>query len=137
MKGRTEKVIWIVVATCGLAVGVTSAEEEMQVYESLDKVLIGRVFLSPEQRDRLDDRRGKVTPVAASAVVSATRPRANKSPNAAGYILRSGGPSRVWANGNFVAVDDVSKVKFPGDIEVRRESAIEPVTSTGAADDGS
>lgn len=136
MKGCTKKVMWVLVATCGLGTTGAAAEEEAQVYESLGDVKIGRVFLSPSQRDSLDNRRGRAAAVA-TANAPAVRSQAKQSHDAAGYIQRSGGPSRVWSNGDFVRADDVSGVTFPGDIEVLRKAVPKPETNPGAADDGS
>lgn len=136
MKGYVGKAIWVLVATCGLAATGSAAEEEAPVYELLADVKIGRVFLSPAQRHSLDDRRGKA-PAVATASAPAARSVAKQSPDAAGYIKRSGGPSRVWSNGNFVPADDVSGVTFPGDIEVLRKATLKPEIDPGAADDSS
>lgn len=129
----------MLLVACGTVPTATIAEEQAEVYESLDDVKIGRIFLSPAQRSSLDARRGKA-PVATEATV-AERPagtaRISKSPDAAGYILRSGGPTKVWSNGNFVPADDASAVTFPGDVEVLRKAVPEKESNSGASDEGS
>lgn len=121
---------------CGLAASSFVAAEESPVYESLANVEIGRIFLSPAQRSSLDKRRGSAPP-AVSRDAKGTRAAAKSSPDAAGYILRSGGPSRVWSSGGFVPADDVSGVAFPGDVKVVRGAARTRGADRGAADDGS
>jgi len=136
VKRCTKNTIGVLVVACGLVATGVAAEEESKVYESLDDVAVGRIFLSPAQRSSLDARRGKESPVATANLPAATS-MARHSPDAAGYILRSGGPSRVWSNGNFVPARDVSGVTFPGDVEVIRNSERELETNPGASDDGS
>ena len=136
MKRCAKNTIGVLVVACGLVATGVAAEEESKVYESLDDVAVGRIFLSPAQRSSLDARRGKESPVATANLPAATS-MARHSPDAAGYILRSGGPSRVWSNGNFVPARDVSGVTFPGDVEVIRNSERELETNPGASDDGS
>ncbi len=134
MKGKTIALILLV--ACGTVPTATVAEEQAEVYESLAEVKVGRVFLSPSQRSSLDDRRGKA-PVATLAEKPSGNARVSKSPDAAGYILRSGGPTKVWSNGNFVPADDASAVTFPGDVEVLRNSVPEQESNPGASDAGS
>ncbi len=137
MTRRARVLIGLVATACSLAPVQAIGEEQAQVYESLADVKIGRIFLSPEQRSRLDQRRGKA-PVASAARVPVARGRVSRSsPDAAGYILRSGGPTRVWSNGNFVPADDASGVTFPGDVEVLRKAEPGQETTPGAADDDS
>jgi len=66
---------------------------------------LGRLFFTPEQRDALDARRKARLPdkpAAASAL---------RSTRIDGYVLRSGGKSTVWVNGEAVTegsrADDV------------------------------
>ena len=121
---------------CGLAASPFAAAEESPVYESLANVEIGRIFLSPAQRSSLDKRRGNAPPVV-SRNTKGTRAAARQFPDAAGYILSSGGPSRVWSDGGFVPADDVSDVAFPGDVKVVRGAERTQDVDRGAADDGS
>lgn len=134
MNGKATKLVLYMVFVLLPAVAV--AEEQAEVYESLADVNIGRIFLSPVQRSSLDERRGKAPAVAAAPTQTATS-RVNRSPDAAGYILRSGGPTKVWSNGNFVPADDASDVSFPGDVEVLRKAGPEQQSNRGASDEGS
>ena len=81
-----------------LMIGTSAIAEEVEFYESLADVEIGRVFLSPEQRAALDARRGEARPVAMQ-----NRPvgkaAVTQSPDAAGYIVSSSGRSRIWSKG--------------------------------------
>lgn len=114
---RIKRLLAVIVA-CALA---TSALAD-DIYESLADVRIGRVFLSPEQRVRLDDRRGEPPPVSvgdAPANISSTK----RDTEAAGFIMSSSGRSRVWLNGDFVATDEVPEVRFPGEVKIIRKPA--------------
>ncbi len=126
----------ILFVTYGFAPAASIAEEEAEVYESLADVKIGRIFLSPSQRSSLDQRRGKAPAVSVARAPTATS-RVNTSPDAAGYILRSGGSTKVWSNGNFIPADDASAVTFPGDVEVHRKAVPREESDPGAADDDS
>lgn len=132
MKSRATSLFLLL---AGSLIPSTSFAEE-GVYESLADVKIGRIFLSPSERISLDNQRGKA-PALAIAAKPAVTARATQSPDAAGYILRSGGPTRVWSNGNFVPAEDASDVTFPGDVEVLRKAVPEQESNRGAADDAS
>ena len=97
------------------------AADEIEVYESLADVHIGRVFLSPAQRAALDERRGKPSPPVAGGS-STSRSKPVDSPDAAGYIISSTGSMKVWSRGNFVVSDVPEDMRFPGDVNVRRVS---------------
>jgi hypothetical protein len=58
---------------------------------------LGRLFFTPEQRDALDARRRARLP---DAPVAATPSRSTRID---GYVMRSGGKSTVWVNGEPVA----------------------------------
>lgn len=96
------------------------------IYESLESVAIGRVFLSPAERRWLDARRSSepaarfFPPVRPSGVPPAPAPKESKPP--AGYIVSSSGQARVWRNGDFVKSKGraATDTKFPGEIRVRR-----------------
>ena len=115
-----------------MLLSAAAVAEETGVYESLDDVIVGRVFLSPEQRERLDQRRGKAPAPGPTSGVASGKPK-KKMPDAAGYIVSSSGESRVWSNGDFVVADEVSNVRFPGDVPVTREPASDDLET---ADDG-
>lgn len=58
---------------------------------------LGRLFFTPEQRDALDAKRRARLP---DAPVVATPPRSTRID---GYVMRSGGKSTVWVNGEPLA----------------------------------
>jgi len=110
---------------------------ETGVYESLEHIHIGRVFLSPGERMNLDKNRGVRAPVATGRA-SSTRASATKNPDAAGYIVSSNGRTRVWKDGNFVAARIPDSIRFPGDVKVTRTADQVPTkTDTTAVDDES
>jgi len=95
------------------------ADDDKAIYESLPDVTIGRVFFSPEQRARLDQQRqGVFVAGATRSSVKAGRPKKNN--RAAGYISSSQGPTRVYANGDFVKASDGESLVFPGTVKVVR-----------------
>ncbi len=118
---RVRILVILLVAGCPLA----AMAEEPFVYESFAGVQIGRVFLSQSQRDALDAAR--LLPPAEGTAESSdtTQPEVASRPiRPAGYIIGSGGRSRVWKDGDFVETDsDVSRsTAFPGAIRITRHS---------------
>ena len=114
--------------------GPAGADEE-GIYESLEHIYLGRVFLSPEERAYLDKHRGVQAPAAPSRDAG-QRSTVAKSSNAAGYILSSSGRTRVWRNGDFVAAQAPDLLRFPGDVKVTRTADKIPIkTDTAAVDD--
>lgn len=102
---------------------VLVAAEEPSVYESFAGVNIGRVFLTPGDRDRLDERR--LNPPAegtASNPTVAGAPDKRRTLAAAGYIISSSGRARVWRDGDFIESRQQSphRMDFPGDVTVTR-----------------
>jgi len=57
---------------------------------------LGRLFFTPEQRDALDARRKARLPDKPAAVVASPTTRLD------GYVMRSGGKSTVWVNGESI-----------------------------------
>ena len=114
---------------CALLLPATAVADDDSVYESLAGVDIGRVFLSQQQRDALDARRGDDDLTNASGEASATA-APPKSRSSAGYIIGRGGRSKVWKDGDFVDETGVSSipVTFPGDVKITHHLA-------GVADD--
>lgn len=119
-------IVAIMMIFTGIIVTENAAADDIDVYESLTDITIGRVFLSPEQRLRLDGMRGK-TP----SVTSADRGK-SRQPNtrAAGYIVSSAGKLKVWSNGDFVASDDRGQMRFPGDVRVIRKTVQQSDTNS-------
>lgn len=108
---------WCLIFIAGL--NRIAMADDSEVYESLADVDIGRVFLTAEQRAGLDARRGKAA-TGSSSAASRGRARDNKHPDAAGYIVNARGTARVWSRGNFVVADANQRMRFPGDVKVRR-----------------
>ena len=79
-----------------------SPADEIDVYETLDDIVIGRVFLTPDERRALDARRRSGP---ASPDTSGTRDSPVKaSPTARpgfGFIVLHDGTSSTWTNGDF------------------------------------
>ena len=103
----------------------TSFADETTIYESMQRVRIGPVFLTPEQRHWLDSRRHiaddgqdhDATPDGApSDAIRRTQP--------AGYIISSRGQQVQWQGDDFKAVDaaNVSATEFPGDVRITRHT---------------
>ncbi len=93
------------------------------VYESLDRIPIGRVFLSAEERARLDELRGKGPIESTSPQPAGRTPASASNENAAGFIVSDSGTTRVWKNGDFVATASASDVRFPGYVRVASRPA--------------
>ena len=91
---------------------------EEGVYESLGHIPIGRIFLTADERARLDKIRGK-SPARVSDARSTGQGAARASnKDAAGFIVSDSGTTRVWKNGDFVATDSAHNVRFPGQVKV-------------------
>ncbi|MDJ0749199.1 MAG: hypothetical protein QNJ11_06925 [Woeseiaceae bacterium] len=92
--------------------------QEVGVYESLDRIPIGRVFLSPEERARLDEFRGKGPSESVSPKPAGRTPARASNDDAAGFIVSDSGKTRVWKNGDFVPTASASDVRFPRYVRV-------------------
>ena len=105
--------------------------EDTAVYESIAGVEIGRVFLAPGERDRLDEQRLN-PPAKGAAGASESNGKAEKTHKAesAGYIISSSGRARVWRDGDFVAAPRQvpGKMAFPGDVKVVRTVDADPIS---------
>lgn len=106
-----------------LSISAAAPAEESAVYESFSGVKIGRVFLAPRDRDRLDERRlnPPAEGTAAGTGAEGAAPKA-RVPAAAGYIISSSGRARVWRNGDFIEStrQTPQRMAFPGDVKVTR-----------------
>ncbi len=97
-------------ATVALAEAPDSAESAA-VYESIDDIVIGRVFLSPAERQQLDAIRH--LPAQATAVPSGTSPAPvaeAPKPKGVGFIRRTGKATRVFKDGDFVTAQPGKRV---------------------------
>ena len=115
---------------------VAVAAEPDAVYEPLSDLELGRVFLTPDERELLDRQRaaavddGRVLqPVSEDAAVVAPR----RKP-AAGIILAEGGRPLVWVGGEFRRVDTASieDIDFPAKpgIHIHANPRVERVSAT-------
>ena len=125
--------------TCLIALATTmsfslaTAEETVPasdaIYESLDGVRIGRVFLSPDERRRLDAvRHLEPGPVGAEGPVeSADTESEAERPEGYGFIQVSGKAPRVFKDGDFVRVTGVAPraAEPPPGLLVRHEDPAE------------
>ena len=128
-----------------LAVPLDAAAEEEFVYESFAGVQIGRVFLSQSQRDALDAARLLGPQDSDSEGTETAEPGVPaKKIRPAGYIIGSGGRSRVWQDGDFVETgrDAARSLSFPGEVRItRHKNKAKPAagesTDSGTDDDAS
>lgn len=98
----------------------TVIADEQKVYESLKQISVGKVFFSPQQRARMDEQRAPA-PVHANTDNSGGKRHHKKArQNAVGYISRSGGSPKVYANGEFVTSASGDTVVFPGTVKITR-----------------
>lgn len=116
-------------------VAAPAAAEDLQVYESIDRLSIGRVFLRPVDRAALDRRRHepKQSEPAATASSRPAEPRPSAD-RPAGYIENSSGRRSNWRGGDFVSDSGATQSRFPGDVPVERH---EPRTSESEDDERS
>ena len=111
-----------------LVVAPPAVAHESGVYESLEHIHIGRVFLSPLERMRLDRDRHVEPPGKAEPRAAVERNEAVRSDRAAGYIISSSGRAQIWKDGDFVVTDVPSSVQFPGHVDVTRTADMVPET---------
>lgn len=95
------------------------------IYESVDGVPIGRVFMSPGERERLDAIRHlpqQATAATAGDAAPSAEPEA-PARKGMGFIQVSGKPPRVFRDGDFVRAPVAPGVStLPAGIIVRHES---------------
>ena len=109
---------------------VLHAEENLQpIYESMDGMKIGRVFLSPGERMRLDAVRhlepapgGPAGPIDPTAAGPEPEP---EPPTGYGFIQVSGKAPRVFRDGDFVraAAADAGVDDAPPGVLIRHEDS--------------
>lgn len=107
---------------------------ETGIYEALEHIHIGRVFLSPPERLDLDKNRNVTPSAMASSSAGGDQKAATDNSRAAGYIVSGSGRARVWKDGDFVAADVPRSIRFPGDVKVTRV-ADQPSDSAEASSD--
>lgn len=112
--------IAVLLALSFLFYASAAVADDEAFYESLPDVAIGKVFFSPLQRARLDQRRGGGAGPRVAATNSANVARKKLNKDAAGFIVSSKGESKVYTNGEFVAVRPGDSVDFPGTVKIVR-----------------
>ncbi len=124
-----------VIAICILAgmLSMPASAHEEGVYESLRHIPIGRIFLTADERTRLDKIRGRGQAPVTNLRRKNTPSESASNNDAAGYIVSDSGATRVWENGEFVASDSARGVRFPGQVKIKtvdtgREDMDEPDT---------
>ena len=96
---------YLVPIILSLVVCPALADDTVEIYESLDDVQLGRIFMSPDDRARLDARRAvsrSAPRIAQQADDTNTEPTVTvpRKP-AAGYIKSGSRKPLVWTNGEF------------------------------------
>ena len=111
--------------------------DNTDVYETIARISIGRVFLTPEERRLLDAARRQPQPtVSQSAPSTSETTDSGPSSNASGYIVSSSVKSRLWRDGDFVetARTPTPATRFPGDVKITRHRAdADQTESSGGA----
>lgn len=124
-----------------ILIGVhSSANADEGVYESVADLRIGRIFLTPAERRRLDQLRLAPPRSAGSAPVAVGVESAgatDRQRRPAGYIISSSGNRRTWTGDDFVASDGQGslRTRFPGDVEVIRHGEQAASIEQGPATD--
>lgn len=119
-----------------IAAAPAGADED-GVYESLRDIPIGRIFLTAQERARLERIRGQapVQPRYLPPADDAPEPEPEIDP--AGYIVSDSGTTRVWSNGDFVATRSASGVRFPGEVRISSQTVPQvDADAAGGGDDG-
>lgn len=111
---------FIAIVGLGCVVSLPVAAHESGIYESLEHIHIGRVFLSPPERLHLDKNRNVTSPGTGESRTGVANKGAVRNDRAAGYIVSGSGRVRVWKDGDFVVTDAPSSNRFPGDVKVTR-----------------
>ena len=123
-----------IILIAGLLTTPAAAQDD-GVYESLGQIPVGRIFLSPEERARLDKMRGKAPVRSSSSAPTGDTSRRSYDKDAAGFIVSDSGKTRVWKNVNFVATSSASDVRFPGQVRVASQTAARDSDGNDEADD--
>ena len=106
----------------GIVSQPASANED-GIYESLGRIPIGRVFLTPGEREQLDQLRSDGPPRSPSPKPRRQPAADAVKPDAAGFIISDSGKTRVWKDGDFVIADSVANVRFPHRVRVSSQPA--------------
>jgi len=134
MSRRTARRLVVACCTCFAFAGAAAqaperglsepdADPAERVYESIDEIVVGRVFLGRAERERLDRLRGRIDAAPAAGVPA---PAAAEDPvRGAGYIKKDSGPLRIWRDGDFVSAGPAAagEPTFPGEVRIVRHPA--------------
>lgn len=104
-------------------IGSQAVADEAEIYESVDDISIGRVFLTPGQRNLLDVERLRPRPSAEQSHHSESdKQPSSQAPSPAGYIISSRGTQSSWAEGAFSESNRkaLRTMTFPGDVRIVR-----------------
>lgn len=128
------KMLIYMVAIAGIF-GISMAANGSDTFTMPAGQELGRVFMSADERWRLDAERGPVSveEKARTPAVSSGNAAARKRNVAAGYIVVPSGTHLVWSEGDFREVDrpaSAPRVHFPGIIIIK----VHPATSTPTPD---
>ncbi len=125
-----------------MASGIGSAAASNDATQTRNERALGRVFLTVDQRRRLDERRsaGPVEPSPAGPNQTASSAPPTRTKRAAGYIVVPSGARSTWRDGDFHVSDSSSppqSVDFPGRVSIAvHDAPTPPVTdSSDAAQD--
>ncbi len=102
-------------------VSLAARPEPALATAATESTLVGRVFLTPLERetlDRLRERQAVPLTVAPSSPAVVETPA--KKPTGAGYIKRASGTAYEWSDGEFrrTAQNEVELGRFPGAIRI-------------------
>ena len=117
----------VVAITCVASLAAADAPDAVNapaVYESIDDIAIGRVFLSPAERQQLDAIRHLPADAASGPADPAAAPAtASPVPKGSGFIRVHGKAARVFKDGDFVTAAPGERVatEVPDGVIVRHE----------------
>lgn len=110
-----------------LVLAMPAVSDDTAVYESIDDVAIGPVFLTPGERRWLDANRHLAPRGVSSQSSEATETAEDDAEKAepAGFIINSAGQARRYQNGDFsLSAVSPRSMRFPDDVEIRRHAPI-------------
>ena len=121
-----------------LLLSMPAASDDAAVYESIDDLSIGPVFLTPGERRWLDANR-HLSPQDASGPINASTESDDDSAEEAkpaGFIINSSGQARQYRNGEFsLSNASPSSMRFPDDVVIRRHVTERETDTRGRDED--
>ena len=126
------------IATVLVLLALPAGADESAVYESIDDLAIGPVFLTPGERRWLDANR-HLAPQDVSGPTNASAEAGDDSDEPAepaGFIINSSGQARRYSDGDFsLSHSSPSSMRFPDDVEIRRHVAERETDAEGTDDE--